>query len=253
MTWYKDLFANEDPARYEKYVESDVSRAQVDFVIDKLALEPGAKVLDLCCGQGRHLVDLARRGYDVVGLDLSEYMLEKCKTAAAAEGLTPVLVHADMREIGCTTEFDAVISMFTSFGYLETTDEDQKVLNAASLALKGGGSILLDLNNRDGLTASFRPIEWHENKRGDLVLGEREFDPIKGRLDSREVTIHEDGTRSATSHSLRLYTYTELDIMLQQAGLSIQSAYGDFDGSPFTRQSRRMIVIARKDLPPAPS
>lgn len=126
MTWYKDLFATEDPARYEKYVESESSRAQVDFVIDKLALEPGAKVLDLCCGQGRHLIDLARRGYDVVGLDLSEYMLEKCKTAAAAEGINPTLVHADMREIGFTAEFDAVISMFTSFGYLETEGRGPK-------------------------------------------------------------------------------------------------------------------------------
>ena len=159
MTWYKELFASEDPARYEKYVESEASRAQVDFVIDKLALEPGAKVLDLCCGQGRHLIDLARRGYDVVGLDLSEYMLEKCKTAAAAEGIKPVLVHADMRQIGYTSEFDAVISMFTSFGYLETTDEDQKVLNAASLALKGGGSLFLDIHNPFGLMGHFRRVE----------------------------------------------------------------------------------------------
>ena len=98
MAWYKELFATEDPARFEKYIESDNSRNQVDFVIDKLALEPGAKVLDLCCGQGRHLIDLARRGYDVVGLDLSEYMLEGCKAAAAVEGINPVLVHADMRQ-----------------------------------------------------------------------------------------------------------------------------------------------------------
>ena len=247
MTWYKDLFATEDPARYEKYVESDVSRNQVDFVIDKLALEPGAKVLDLCCGQGRHLIDLAKRGYDVVGLDLSEYMLEKCKTAAAAEGISPVLVHADMREIGFTSEFDAVINMFTSFGYLETNDEDQKVINAASLALKGGGSLLLDLHNRDGLMGHFRPIEWSENKRGDLLLSEREFDCITGRINAREVTIHEDGRRTESSHSLRLYTYNELEKMLQDAGLTMTSVYGGYDSSPFNRQARGMLVIARKE------
>lgn len=246
MTWYKELFASEDPARYEKYVETDASRAQVDFVIDKLALEPGAKVLDLCCGQGRHLIDLARRGYDVVGLDLSEYMLEKCKSAAAAEGINPVLVQADMRHIGFTTEFDAVISMFTSFGYLETETEDQKVLNAASLALKGGGSLLLDLHNRDGMMGHFQPLEWAENSRGDLLLLEREFDPTKGRINAREVTIHTDGRRTENSHSLRLYTYTELDKMLQQAGLRVQSVYGGYDSTPLTRQSRGMILIARK-------
>lgn len=253
MVWYKEMFASEDPARYEKYTESDSSRAQVDFVIDKLALEPGAKVLDLCCGQGRHLIDLARRGYDVVGLDLSGYQLEKCKAAAAAEGINPVLVHADMREIGYTSEFDAVINMFTSFGYLETTDEDQKVLNAASLALKGGGSLFLDLWNRDGMIGHFRPIEWHESQRGDLILSERQFDCVTGRCNNREVTIHHDGRRSERSYSLRIYTYNELDRMLQQAGLTITSVYGDYDSAPLGRQSRRMLVVARKDLSPPPS
>lgn len=247
MTWYKELFANEDPARFEHYVESDKSRAQVDFIIDKLALEPGTKVLDLCCGQGRHLIDLARRGYDVVGLDLSEYMLDKCKTAAAAEEIMPVLVHADMREIGFTAEFDAVINLFTSFGYLENEDEDQKVLKAASLALKGGGLLLMDVMNRDWLMGVFEPMEWHENRRGDLVMAERKFDSISGRINSREVTIHQDGHRTETTHSIRLYTYNELDKMLQQAGLIIQSIYGGYDSTPFDRQSRRMIVIARKE------
>lgn len=247
MAWYEELFANEDPARYDKYIESENSRTQVDFVIDKLALEPGAKVLDLCCGQGRHLIDLARRGYDVVGLDLSEYMLDKCKTAAAAEGIMPVLVHADMREIGFTAEFDAVINMFASFGYLETEDEDQKVLNAASLALRGGGLLLLDLHNREKLVSELRPIDWYENGYGDFILSDRDFDSITSRVNSREVTIHSDGRRSERSYSLRLYTYTELDKMLQQAGLTVHSVYGDFDSGPFHRQSRRMVVIARKE------
>lgn len=246
MAWYKELFVTEDPARFDLYTASDASRNQVDFVIDKLALEPGARVLDLCCGQGRHLIELAKRGYDVVGLDLSEYMLSECKAAAAAEGITPVLVNADMREIGFTAEFDAVINMFTSFGYLETTDEDQKVINAASLALRGGGLLLLDLMNRDWLMNVFKPIDWHENSRGDLICAERMFDSVTGRINAREVTIHPDGRRTETSHSIRLYTYNEIENMLQQAGLTVQSTYGGFDSTPFDRQSRRMIVIARK-------
>jgi len=247
MAWYKELFAAEDPTRSELYAESEASRKQVDFVIDKLALEPGARVLDLCCGQGRHLIDLARRGYDVVGLDLSEYMLEGCRTAAAAEGITPVLVHADMREIGFTAEFDAVINMFTSFGYLENEDEDRKVINTASLALKGGGSLLIDLMNRDWLMGVFKPTEWQANTRGDLILSERDFDSITGRINCRELAIHPDGRRSERSHSLRLYTFNELDKMLQEAGLRVQSTYGDFDSGPFHFRSRRMIVIARKE------
>jgi SAM-dependent methyltransferase len=247
MAWYEELFATEDPARFDLYAESEASRQQVDFIIDKLALEPGARVLDLCCGQGRHLIDLARRGYDVVGLDLSEYMLEGCRAAAAAEGIDVTLIHADMRQIGFTAEFDAVINMFTSFGYLANDNEDQKVINAASLALKGGGSLLIDAMNRDWLMSVFKPTEWHTNSRGELILSEHDFDSITGRINCREITIHSDGRRSERPHSIRLYTFNELDKMLKQAGLIVQSTYGDFDSTPFNRGSRRMIVIARKE------
>jgi len=246
MAWYTELFATEDPARFNLYGESEASRKQTDFVIDKLAVEPGDRVLDLCCGQGRHLIDLARRGYDVVGLDLSEYMLEKCKTSAAAEGICPTLVHADMREIPFTAEFDAVINMFTSFGYLETEQEDQKVLNAASLALKGGGRLLLDMINRDWLMANFQRLDWNENPRGDMILAERSFDSITGRIDAKEVTIHTDGRKTETNHSIRLYTYNEIDCMLQNAGLAIHSVFGSFDSSPYDFHSRRMIITACK-------
>jgi len=88
--------------------------------------------------------------------------------------------------------------------------------------------------------------------RGDLILSERGFDPITGRVNAREVTIHEDGHRSERFYSLRLYTYNELDAMLQQAGLTVHSVYGGYDSSPFNRQSRGMIVIARKEQSPAP-
>ena len=246
MAWYETMFATEDPARLN-YSESETSRNQVDFIIDKMPLEPGARVLDLCCGQGRHLIDLARRGYDVVWLDLSAYMLGECEKAAAAEGIQPTLIHADMREIPFTADFDAVINMYTSFGYLESDDEDQKVLKAASLALKGGGRLLIDTINRDALMADFRKQSWRENSRGDIVLSEADFDSITGRLNCKETTIHgTDGRKTDNHHSIRIYTYNEIDKMLQKAGLVINSVYGGFDSSPFNFHSRRMTIIACK-------
>jgi SAM-dependent methyltransferase len=182
----------------------------------------------------------------VVGLDLSEFMLDKCKTAAASCGVDPVLIHADMREIGFNSEFDAVINMYSSFGYLETADEDQKAINAASLALRGGGLLLIDLMNRDWTMKCFESLAWHENPRGDLILAERYFDSLSGRINSREVTIHCDGRRTENYHSMRLYTFTELQSMLNKSGLEVQFVYGDYESAPFTADSRRMIVVSRK-------
>jgi len=246
MSWYEELFAGEDPARIDLYEETEYSRGQVSFVIEKLGLQPGARVLDLCCGQGRHLIDLVRRGYDVVGVDLSEYMLGKCREAAVKRGIEPQLVRADMRRIQFDSEFDAVINMFTSFGYLESDEEDQKVLNAVARALKSGGRFFVDLLNRDALVRGFRGRDWEENARGEVTVSESRFSPLMGRCDTTGITIHADGRRTERHHSLRIYTYSEIERMLDVGGLTVESVWGGYDGAEFTMDSRRMIVVAGK-------
>ncbi|HUV04836.1 MAG TPA: class I SAM-dependent methyltransferase [Armatimonadota bacterium] len=246
MAWYEEKFASEDPLRFDLYAESEASRQAVDFIIEKLEIQPGARILDLCCGQGRHLIELVRRGYDGVGLDLSPYMLEKCRQAAAAENIEPCLVRADMRDINFTADFDAVINMWSSFGYLESEEEDQKVLDGVSRALKPGGRFLVDLINRDSLVRNYTERRWQENSRGDIILTDSQFDSVAGRDNAREITIRADGRRSESDHSMRIYTYRELEQMLDKAGLEIQSAWGGFDSSPFTLTSRRMLVVTAK-------
>ena len=246
MAWYKDLFAAADPAREDRYIENEDSRREVDFVIEKLGLSPGMRILDLCCGRGRHLVDLLRRGYDAIGVDLSDYMLGECQKTADKEGMQPSLIKADMREIDFDSKFDAVISIFTSFGYLESEEEDQKVLNAVSHALKPGGYFFIDLNNRDLLMRVFQKSDSRENCEGDVTFCERSFDVVSSRLNARELTIYHDGRKAETSHSIRLYTYNELNVMIDKAGLQIEAVYGGFDSTPFDMDAWRMIVIARR-------
>lgn len=242
MAWYKDLFAAEDPAREDRYIENEESRREVGFVIEKLGLAPGMRILDLCCGRGRHLVDLMRCGYDAVGVDLSDYMLGECQKAAERDGVIPCLIRADMREPGFDSEFDAVINIFTSFGYLGSESPEK----AAFRALKPGGKFLIDLNNRDWLMRVFQKSDWRENSDGDVTFCERCFDVISARLNARELTIYHDGRKAETSHSIRLYTYNELAAMLGKAGLQIEAVYGGFDSAIFDMNARRMIVIARK-------
>lgn len=248
MRWYQDLFAKEDPFRAERYSESESSRKEVDFVIEALGLNSGDKILDLCCGQGRHLIDLMRRGYDVVGVDLSEYMLSKCREAASKEALEPQLIQADMRELPFNSGFDAVINMFDSFGYLESDIENQKALDKISQALKPGGRLLLDhLINRDSLRQrSGGSKSWYENEAGDIFLSDTTFDSIAGRMHEREICIRANGERSESSFNLRIYTYGELEKMLDASGMAIKSVWGDRIYSPFTSESRAMEVVAVK-------
>ena len=248
MAWYDELFASEDPMRLdaEYYAECEAGRTEVDFVVEKLDLQPGARILDLCCGQGRHLLELTRRGFSVLGYDLSAYMLDRCRELAEKEGMRPELVRGDMRKLDFDSEFDAVINMRTSFGYLENEDEDQQALDGVCRALKAGGRFLTDQINRDSLMRRYKEQFWVRSSRGDIVIADSRFDVRTGRNIVREIAFHADGSRSEADHDIRLYTCRELEDKLIRAGMTIESVWGDWDSSPFDLDHKHMLIIALK-------
>jgi SAM-dependent methyltransferase len=244
--WYREFFDDLYLRVYQPLEAPEQVRSEVDFIVKALDLPAGAKVLDLCCGQGRHSLELARRGFQVVGVDLSEALLYAARKRAESEGLSVTFLHCDMREIDFADEFDAVINMFTSFGYLESEAEDEKVLGKVAQALKSGGKFLLDVVNRDRLVRDFQAREWHAADEGWLVLEERTFDHLSGRMETRWVCVARDGVRYERLSSVRLYTASELRTMLERAGLKVTNLFGDYDGSPYSWDSQRLIVVACK-------
>ncbi len=151
-----------------------------------------------------------------------------------------------MREISFEAEFDAVINMFTSFGYLESEAEDELVLAKIAQALKPSGKVLLDVINRDRLLREFQAREWHAADEGWLVLEERTFDPLSGRVETRWVCVARDGVRYERSSSLRLYSASELRVMMERNGLQVLTLFGDYDGSPYSLDSPRLIVLGKR-------
>ena len=244
--WYKEFFGPHYLETYQSFLQPERTTREADFIERTLALPPASKILDLCCGHGRHLLELAGRGYRMTGLDLNQHFLEIARREAEKRGLRVSLELRDMRDIQFVDEFDAVINVFTSFGYLESDDEDQKVLDAASRALKPGGLFFIELMHRDSLVRILEPRGWYETEAGLKVLEERRFDQLTGRQEVRDVTIYPDGTTREASYSVRIYTLTELAGMLAAAGLKIEATYGRTDGSPFTLESRRLAILSRK-------
>jgi SAM-dependent methyltransferase len=244
--WYREFFDDLYLRVYQPLEAPEQVRREVDFIVKALDLPAGAKVLDLCCGQGRHSLELARRGFQVVGVDLSEALLYAARKRAESEGLSVTFLHCDMREIDFADEFDAVINMFTSFGYLESEAEDEKVLGKVAQSLKSGGKFLLDVVNRDRLVRDFQAREWHAADEGWLVLEERTFDHLSGRMETRWVCVARDGVRYERLSSVRLYTASELRTMLERAGLKVTNLFGDYDGSTYSWDSQRLIVVACK-------
>jgi SAM-dependent methyltransferase len=245
--WYRELFNEEYLRRYEPLLTPERTEADAEAVVRLLNLAPGSRVLDLCCGHGRHAIALARRGHEVTGLDLCELFLDRARARAAAAGVEVRWVHSDMRRIPFRGEFAATINMFTAFGYLESDEEDQEVLRQVCAALKPGGRFLMEILHRDNLLRRHLPCSIERRDDGALMLDERRFDLLAGRQEEVRTTIYPDGTRAEQRLSLRLYTAAELARLFRTAGLEVEAAYGDLDGGPLTLESRRMVLIGRKE------
>jgi SAM-dependent methyltransferase len=253
--WYVDLFERDyydllapggpgsqvDPDSYQRQTASEV-----EFIATVLDLPAGAPVLDLCCGWGRHAIPLAGRGLAVSGLDFSAYHLELARKAAAEAGVEVDWVESDMRTIPRPdASLRAVISIFTSFGYLDDTD-NQRVLDEVARVLAPGGRFLLDVINRDWMMDAFRETDWTEDAEGNVVLERRSWDATHGRVNVDWTHIDTAGRRRRHHHDERIYTLQELELLLALAGLPVRAAFGGFDGRPLARDSRRLIVLAEK-------
>ena len=247
--WYVDLFRDVYPERWfedEDTLSAARTTAEVDFVERALDLKPGSRVLDLCCGHGRHAIELARRGYEVTGVDLSARALRRARRAARDAGVDVHWQRCDMREIAFHEEFDGVINMFTSFGYLESEEEDRRVLERVRDALRPGGRFLIDFINRDWLIRRYQARDWRRAPDGSILLLERRWDPGTGRNLEEVAVIGPDGSRRRYRLLLRMYATAELAAMLTSVGLTVRHVWGGFDGSDLTLESVRVIVLAEK-------
>jgi cyclopropane fatty-acyl-phospholipid synthase-like methyltransferase len=243
--WFDGFF--EGPWLDEIAVRSPAERTeqQVAFLLERLAAAPGHRLLDLACGHGRIALPFARAGWQVTGLDLSERSLALAREASAAEGLKIEWISGDMREPP-QGPFDAVVNVFTAFGYFEDEAENQRVLDAVTAALAPGGLFLIDTINLLNLAQRWVERFWERTDTGTLFLQEHRFDALAGRSLARWTFVRDDGSREELLHSVRAYTPHELAVMLEGAGLEIAGAWGDFDGAELGFDSRRLILLGRK-------
>jgi len=243
MSWYQDksfwktmapYMFNE--ARWEQAVE------QVDGVIELLGLQPGEKVLDLCCGPGRHATELARRGFTVTGVDLNEEYLAGLRERAPGVET----VHCDMREFVRPGAFDAAINLFSSFGYFDDFEEDRRVLRHLCESLRDGGRFLLDTKGKEVLARQFEPRGWHDHEDGTLLLEEREIADDWRLCHARWILLKPGGERHEFRFTTRVFSAAEIAAELRAAGFSKVEAYGWYDGRRYDHEAKRLIVAAWK-------
>ncbi len=222
----------------------EVAPVQVEKILSLIQAPPGAHILDLCCGPGRHALELARQGFRVTGVDRTGCSIERAGKSADEAGVDIEFVRDNMRAFRRSDAFDAAINMFTSFGYFDDPDDDRRILDNIYRSLKKGGCLLMELEGKEILAKKFQPRDWVEQE-GVFLLQEREAVDNWSCLKNRWILVT-DGRVEEFHLRLRVYSAHELTSLMKEAGFGEISVYGDLDGSPYDHTARRMVVVARR-------
>jgi SAM-dependent methyltransferase len=220
------------------------AQEEVANIISLLKISPGASILDLCCGPGRHSLQLARAGFSVTGVDRTKTYLQKARNQAEKEGLKVEFVQDDMRTFCRPNAFDAVINLFTSFGYFEDMDDDRRVATNVYNSLKDKGVFLVDTMGKEVLARIFRERDWYE-LNDTVVLQEHKVCANWSWMENRWIMI-KDGGIEEYKISHRLYSAVELAALLKDCGFTAIDAYGDLTGAPYDHTAKRLVVVAHK-------
>lgn len=241
----EDWFARAFDALYPiVYAHRTVEAATAEsrFAIEQLKLCDTCSVLDLCCGNGRHMVHLLRHTPRVTGLDYSTDLLGFARTQLGESGR---LVRGDMRAVPFEGCFDAVANFFTSFGYFQAYEENLAVARGIARALKPGGRFFVDYLNPEYVRSHLEPES--QRRAGDLDIREQRWvDEDTQRVNKVTEVCRNGEAISRSSESVRLYGPSELEALLDEAGLCIEARYGDYDGSAVAPTRPRQIIVGTR-------
>ncbi len=242
--WWKTFFNGLVVDFWRAAMPPESTTAEADFFARHLALAPGARVLDVACGDGRLALELARRGLCVTGVDISEEFLAAGRRSAAEQGLTVEWRQSDMRDLPWREDFDGAFCGGSSFGFLGDAG-DSDFLRAVARTLKSGARFAIDaVKAVEVIAPHFR--ERHAMEvQGIRFEAENRYDAAAGRMESRyTITRGERSETRLASH--RIYAYREVISMLEHAGFRDCAGYGSLSGEPFLLGSTRLLLVAAK-------
>lgn len=247
------MFANKTP---------ELTRREVDRLLALTKPPAGARILDIACGQGRHTLELARRGYRVAGLDYCAGYLAEARRRRRREKLDKriYLVRGDMRQAARhfpPATFDLAIILFTSLGFFARRSDDCRVIAQAAKLLKPGGKLVINTLNRAGNIRQLNTVPgmiglkglafWHESRPGVYVLDRAQYDSSSKRVFGEWVYI-DVFKRKIRKFHLRLNMYSPADFrrMFAKCGLRLIRIWGQLSRGPFRPNSTHQTLIAQK-------
>ncbi|MFZ9527378.1 MAG: class I SAM-dependent methyltransferase [Schleiferiaceae bacterium] len=232
------------PLLYAHRSEAEARQA-VQTLVRHLQLEPGARILDVGCGRGRHLWPLLEQGYDVSGIDLAAHRINEAQTIASERGLSPKLYVGSMLDRLPNAPYDAVVNWFTSFGFFDDRETHRQAISHMAAALRPGGVLVVDFLNSPEVRANLVAEDVQELQ--GITFRQRRWLDQDFVHKTIEVT---DGDRvEAFSERVMLLERADFEAFFAAVGLTKLSFLGDYDGSPWSPTSPRCIAVGRTLAP----
>lgn len=247
--WWTTYFDESYLLEFEPLFEETINRAQVTRLIELLELPDGAAILDCPCGQGRHAHLLAEAGFNVTGVDYSATLLDIAK--ARGTGARLRYRKGDMRRLPAqwSGRFDAVLNLFTSFGFFDDAHDDATVIREFARVLAPGGRLVWFGGSRDGVVSRWVGRDNWTTRDGTAVSHDRAFDPVSGEI-TIQTTWRGPAGAGQRLHRIRLYTATRLSELCTEAGLEVEAVYDGLEDRPLRRTSPEMLLVAAKPMLP---
>lgn len=250
--WYEELFENYGK-KYDDESFTQGTIGECDFIEKEIRYNKALKILDIGCGTGRHTIELTKRGYNVVGVDLSESLLQRAREKAEEQNLKIDFQQQDARNLPFNKEFDLVIMLCEGgFSLMETDEMNFRILENATKALKSNGIIIFTtLNGLFPLFHSVKDFLKSENKEGNATYDNNTFDLMTFR-DFNITTVEDDfGNKKELHCNERYYVPSEITWLLKSLGFKAINICGAKLGA-FSREDKlttddyEMLVIAQK-------
>ena len=237
--WYKDWFGSEEYLNLYPHRDDADAQKLLDLILTEIKPVQGASILDAACGAGRHSINLALRGFDVVGFDLSKSLLRTAKQNALSENIDVNLFCGDLRNISLNKKFDLIVNLFTSFGYFYNDEENFAFIKTAYQLLNKNCFYVLDFLNSDYVVTHLVPetVTVYENKK--IV----ELRRIEGNRVIKEIIIENGSVSSKYLESVQLYSGKEIITNFSKIGFNLVKEFGDYEGSVFDKEKSNRLIL----------
>lgn len=247
MDWFEKLYTK-DYIQLCGFGSPEQTAIEAAFLVDVLRLSSDSRLLDICCGFGRHTFAISNLAHcQIVGIDLSDEYLTIAKEQYSSPNIT--YLKKDMRDLQLERRFDAATNVFTSFGFFEHDEENEQVMQEANKALKQGGLFLVDIENKFNFVLNDvlkKEYYWEQIDEHTYCVIHNTYDVVHER-EIFSATIVEDGKDAIrVGYNIRLYSLPELTSMLERNGFELLNVWGDFDKRNYSLHSRRLITLAQK-------